>query len=129
MTDKLIRVTSCSDCDKKTRLNYNLTYTYWCKEKKLRIEEYIESETIHPDCPLDNVTNLVQSIMAVWEIEMGRKPLDQEKHLKLWDGYRKMIAEGHKSSLPRDWFESILDYITELENAICETIKFAEGEK
>lgn len=30
-----------------------------------------------------------------------------------WDYYRKRIAEGDKSSLPRDWFESVLDYYEE----------------
>lgn len=31
-----------------------------------------------------------------------------EKQIKQWDYWRKEIANGNKSSAPRDWFESIL---------------------
>lgn len=47
-----------------------------------------------------------------------------QKLMSQWDAYRKLIAEGSKASLPRDWFESVLDNheekITEL------TLKLAE---
>jgi hypothetical protein len=33
----------------------------------------------------------------------------REKIMKEWDYWRKQIANGHKGSAPRDWFESILD--------------------
>ena len=29
--------------------------------------------------------------------------------MRQWDYWRKRIANGDKSSAPRDWFESILD--------------------
>jgi hypothetical protein len=59
-----------------------------------------------------------KNIRAMWEKECEGKPLDREKYMKLWDYYRNLIAEGDKGSLPRDWFENILDYITMLETAI-----------
>ena len=34
--------------------------------------------------------------------------MDEEKTMKEWDYWRKRIADGDKSSAPRDWFESIL---------------------
>lgn len=51
--------------------------------------------------------------------------IDKEKIMCQWDFWRKRIAEGDKSSAPRDWFESIIDYISELEsesdkNKLCQ---------
>lgn len=35
---------------------------------------------------------------------------DRESIMKQWDYWRSEIANGHKGTAPRDWFESILDY-------------------
>ena len=35
--------------------------------------------------------------------------MDRETIMQQWDKMRRRIAEGDKSSGPRDWFESILD--------------------
>ncbi|GAH02057.1 unnamed protein product [marine sediment metagenome] len=35
--------------------------------------------------------------------------MDREKIMRQWDYWRKRIADGDKSSAPRDWFESVLD--------------------
>lgn len=47
---------------------------------------------------------------------------DREEIMRQWDHYRKRIAEGSTGSLPRDWFESILDakdeHIDELKKAL-----------
>ena len=37
--------------------------------------------------------------------------VDFDEIMQQWDLYRKYIADGHKSSLPRDWFETVLDII------------------
>jgi len=46
----------------------------------------------------------------------------REKVMQSWDYYRQLIANGNRSSLPRDWFESIIDdrdeKILELERKI-----------
>ena len=34
---------------------------------------------------------------------------EYEKIMKQWDYWRKQIAEGDKSSAPRDWFEGVVD--------------------
>lgn len=34
---------------------------------------------------------------------------EYERIMKQWDYWRKQIANGDKSSAPRDWFESILE--------------------
>ena len=41
---------------------------------------------------------------------------DREKIMQQWDMYRQLIADGNTSSLPRDWFESIIDRIFEPED-------------
>ena len=44
------------------------------------------------------------------------KPLTREEYekiMKQWDYWRKQIANGDKSSAPRDWFEGILEMIIE----------------
>ena len=33
--------------------------------------------------------------------------------MEQWDEWRWQIADGHRGSAPRDWFESILDYYEE----------------
>ncbi len=38
---------------------------------------------------------------------------DRESIMKQWDSWRKYIANGGKSSWPRDAFESVLDYYEE----------------
>jgi len=34
----------------------------------------------------------------------------REHIIKQWDNVRKLIANGHTGSYPRDWFESVLGY-------------------
>jgi hypothetical protein len=41
--------------------------------------------------------------------------INMEKIMKQWDYWRKRIAEGDKSSAPRDWFESVIDALLERE--------------
>jgi hypothetical protein len=36
--------------------------------------------------------------------------MTEEEIMKQWDYWRGEIANGHKGSAPRDWFESILDH-------------------
>jgi hypothetical protein len=43
---------------------------------------------------------------------------EYEKIMKQWDYWRFEIANGHKGSAPRDWFESVLDYLTEDEEKL-----------
>ena len=47
-----------------------------------------------------------------------RKLTDEEyeKIMKQWDYWRKQIAEGNKSSAPRDWFEGVIDDLLEVRN-------------
>ena len=33
--------------------------------------------------------------------------------MRRWDTYRAAIAKGDKGSLPRDWFESVVDFADE----------------
>ena len=41
--------------------------------------------------------------------------------MKQWDYWRAEIANGHKGTAPRDWFESVLDlYEEEIESAALE---------
>ena len=40
---------------------------------------------------------------------------DRQNIMDQWDYWRKRIAEGDKSSAPRDWFESVLDELTKKE--------------
>lgn len=35
--------------------------------------------------------------------------MSNKKIMEKWDYWRKQIADGNKSSSPRDWFESVLD--------------------
>ena len=43
--------------------------------------------------------------------------MEREQIMEQWDYWRAEIAEGNRSTAPRDWFESILDYYEEkLEN-------------
>ena len=41
--------------------------------------------------------------------------IDPEEWMRYWDGWRRYIAEGGKGSWPRDAFESLLEYIEEIE--------------
>ena len=36
-----------------------------------------------------------------------------EQIMKEWDYWRKVIADGNKSSLPRDWFENLINVLME----------------
>ena len=45
--------------------------------------------------------------------------MDREKIMNEWGYWRNEIANGHKGSAPRDWFESILDYYDE--QCCCES--------
>ena len=50
--------------------------------------------------------------------------MDRETVMMMWDERRKAIADGDKSSAPRDWFEALLDALDgEREDAV-----FAERE-
>lgn len=53
----------------------------------------------------------------------GTMMKSREKTMRQWDMYRKMIADGCTTSLPRDWFESELDIrdeaIAELKKALA----------
>jgi hypothetical protein len=51
---------------------------------------------------------------------------NREKTMEQWDYYRKLIADGHTSSLPRDWFESILDGRDELSAALSDLLEYAQ---
>lgn len=42
--------------------------------------------------------------------------MEHEKIMKVWDGWRKYIAEGGKASWPRDEFERLLDSLEEDKN-------------
>jgi hypothetical protein len=44
--------------------------------------------------------------------------IDYEEIMKQWDSWRKYIADGGRTSAPRDWFESILEYCLELEEEL-----------
>ena len=39
--------------------------------------------------------------------------IERERMMKQWDYWRKQIANGFVGSYPRDWFESVLDYMEE----------------
>jgi hypothetical protein len=39
--------------------------------------------------------------------------MDRKQIMKQWGYWRSEIANGHKGSAPRDWFESILDHYEE----------------
>jgi len=41
--------------------------------------------------------------------------INPEEWMRYWDGWRRYIAEGGKGSWPRDAFESLLEYIEEIE--------------
>ena len=45
---------------------------------------------------------------------MGK--IEYEKIMKQWDYWREQIADGHKGSAPRDWFESVIDYLIDENN-------------
>jgi hypothetical protein len=34
-----------------------------------------------------------------------------ERIMGNWDYYRNMIAKGDRGSMPRDWFESVLEFV------------------
>ena len=52
--------------------------------------------------------------------------MNRESIMIQWDMYRKRIAEGDKSSGPRDWFESFLDEIEQLEAENKELLRLAQ---
>ena len=57
---------------------------------------------------------------------------DEDRIMKEWDLWRNKIANGNKSSSPRDWFENLLDQWKEdVENAFkCNSqIKEKAGEQ
>ena len=57
---------------------------------------------------------------------------DEDRIMKEWDLWRNKIANGNKSSSPRDWFENLLDQWKEdVENAFkCNSqIKKEAGEQ
>jgi len=43
----------------------------------------------------------------------GCAEIDYERIMREWDYMRKRIADGDKGSGPRDWFESILEEVTQ----------------
>lgn len=40
--------------------------------------------------------------------------MNREQIMSQWDYWRERIANGDRSSAPRDWFESVLDRFDEL---------------
>jgi len=38
---------------------------------------------------------------------------EYENLMKQWDYWRKQIADGDKSSAPRDWFECVIEHLLE----------------
>ena len=61
------------------------------------------------------------------------KMTDREKILTQFAKIRLQIEQGDRSSLPRDWFESVIDHyeekIKELQSIIEETNKFLGDRK
>ena len=51
--------------------------------------------------------------------------MEREQLMHHWDKWRRYIADGGTGSWPRDAFESLLDYIEELEQQILEAQKYA----
>ncbi len=51
--------------------------------------------------------------------------LSREEVMLQWDKIRTLIANGERSSYPRDWFESILDHFEEVEQEKYQEIREA----
>jgi hypothetical protein len=47
---------------------------------------------------------------------MAENDMDRNTVMHMWDEQRAAIANGDKSSSPRDWFESLLDALEEETN-------------
>jgi hypothetical protein len=60
MNDKYIKITGCHDCDKRgicvnaENPKKALFPKYWCPLLNMNVMKYVDSKTIHPDCPLDD---------------------------------------------------------------------------
>jgi hypothetical protein len=60
----------------------------------------------------------------MWDIvDMLEIPIHNEKLMKDWDIYRRAISNGHGGSLPRDWFESVIDSADEERAEAAEEIR------
>lgn len=66
---KYIKVTGCHDCDKK----YANTGTWMCKHPQSKdcmdIDIYIDSKSIHPDCPLDDCEQIEEVLEPITELK------------------------------------------------------------
>lgn len=61
-------------------------------------------------------------------VERLREPSISEGLMKTWDWIRRMIAEGDKSSYPRDIFESVIDGFDEERREAAARIEKLERE-
>ena len=53
--------------------------------------------------------------------------IDKEQTMLQWDMYRGLIANGDTSSLPRDWFETILEEIESLRQQLSGALAAISG--
>lgn len=78
------------------------------------IESCIELIELGAFATKEDIAKALKSSIKLTK-EQG-KPLTREEYekiMKQWDYWRKQIANGDKSSAPRDWFEGILEMIIE----------------
>ena len=65
-------------------------------------------------CVKESADMLLQQAKEIEQLKL-RELSDEEyeKIMKQWDYWRKQIANGDKSSSPRDWFEGVIDDLLE----------------
>lgn len=97
---KQIKIESCADCVKKSdNLADGIFYCdflssvggYGC------VNEYIDNNTIHPDCPLpdDDTSVLIKSMKKSLDIEEAMSDIDKQ----LLDQYSKGWDDGAKDAI------------------------------
>ena len=64
-----------------------------------------ENEALKKEAALQRLSDFTQEATKILTDE------EYEKLMQQWDYWRKQIADGDKSSAPRDWFECVIELL------------------
>lgn len=92
--DKIIRVTSCADCDSRRKWYCPRLFEAGFALVKCSVNKYVDNKTIHPDCPLEDDTVQVlkeQRGSLIKAIDTAKK--DATKNIRaVWEKYKDLLT-------------------------------------
>jgi len=96
---KIIRVEGCRDCPNRICYGFKAILVNYCPIVNSSVNDYVDSDTINPDCPLNDLSNAEARLKRCME---ARK--DELAYARR-EGYEKAYKEmqGVDNSKPRPY--------------------------